>query len=346
MSVKKKFSHLGFSILFYVVFSNILSVVVVAAAMFIYIFVNYFSYLSASPQTSDGLNMELYMQLIEQFRTNTTLTTLITMCSGYLIAVPISIIILNAPATRDLLPLKGMQFMTPEEKAQGRKLTPGEFFRFIMYMFPLGIIGSLIGQILAVIMGSITGQDMTDVLSSTLTNMSLPMVFLLSVVLAPIFEEIMFRYAVIGYCRRYGEWNAIIISAFIFGLIHTNVFQFFYAFALGIVFGYVYIYTRKLIYTIIMHCTFNFFGAFVPMLIDPNLSPSNTGSIIYSVIQYIVAIIGLIMLFFYVKKGSLLQNSPNTPIQDKFCKDSVLNVGMISLIIACIIITILLNFAI
>ena len=344
MTVKKKFSHLGFSIIFYLVFSNLISVVFTAIAMFIYIFIFLFKDMMAGHGDPGSIDMMQVALLIEQFRTNTTLTNLITMLSGYFIAVPLSLVVLNSRKFRDL-PLSGIQFYTPEEKANKRTLSPAEFGSFLLFMFPLGIIGSLIGNILALIVTAITGQQMTDLLSSTLTSLSVPMIFILSVIFAPIFEEIMFRYGVIGYCRRWGEWNAIVVSALIFGLIHTNIFQFFYAFALGIVFGYVYIYTGRLIYTIIMHITFNFFGAFVPILIDPTLSPSSMGTMIYSVIQYVVAIIGLILLLLYVRKGNLLKTSPGAPIQGKLSKDSILNPGMISLIIVCLIITVILALA-
>ena len=344
MTVKRKFSHLGFSIIFYLAFSNIISLIAVFIAMIAYAVISYFTVASAVPEYSGDASVALIMSAIDSFRANTTLTNLVTMFSGYFIAVPLSLVVLNSPKFRDV-PLKGLQFFTPEEKAQKKNLSPAEFGSFLMFMFPLGIIGSLIGNLLALAMTAITGQPVNDVLTDTLTGLSMPMVFILSVVMAPIFEEIMFRYAVIGYCRRYGEWNAIIISALIFGLIHTNVLQFFYAFALGIVFGYVFIYTGRLIYSILMHVTFNFFGAFVPMLIDPELSPSNMGSMIYSVIQYIVAIIGLIMLILYVNKGSLLENSPEAPIQSKVSKDALLNPGMISLYVVCLILTVLFAFS-
>ena len=344
MTVKKKFSHLGFSIIFYLAFSNLVSFIAVFIAMLVYALVTYLTVASAVPEYSGDARIELILSIIDTFRNNTTLSNLITMISGYFIAVPISLLVLNNPKFRDV-PLKGLQFFTPEEKAQKKTLSPAEFGSFLLFMFPLGIVGSLIGNLLALGMTAITGHTVNDVLTNTLTGLSTPMVFILSVVMAPIFEEIMFRYAVIGYCKRFGEWNAIIVSALIFGLIHTNVFQFFYAFALGIVFGYVFIYTGRLIYSIIMHVTFNFFGAFVPILIDPELSPSSMGSMVYSVIQYVVAIIGLIMLILYVQKGNLLENSPEAPIQGKISKDALLNPGMICLFIVCLILTVLFSFS-
>ena len=343
MTVKKKFSHLGFSIVFYLVASNLISAIAIMIAAFIYAFVYYFDAMVAASNGGPAIDFSQTAALIASFRSNSTLINLITACSSYFVAVPLTILVLNTPRFRDV-PLNGMQFSTPVEKTMQRNLTPGELINFLLFMFPLGILGSLIGNILALILGSITGQHLNDILTSALSNMSLPMVFLLSVVLAPIFEELVFRYAVIGYIRRYGEWNAIIVSALIFALIHENIFQFFYAFAVGIIFGYVYVYTRKLIYSIILHCTFNFFGAFVPILIDPSFSPTNKASIIYSMIQYIVAIIGFILLINYIRKGKLLETTPGAPIQGKLSKDAILNPGMITLIVVCLIFTVLLMF--
>ena len=49
-------------------------------------------------------------------------------------------------------------------------------------------------------------------------------------------------------------------SALLFGAIHTNFSQFFYALFVGIVFGWVYTYSGKLRYSMILHALFNAFG--------------------------------------------------------------------------------------
>ena len=138
--------------------------IAVSISMIIYALFVFFKLYANDPDFT-GDTVTMVMGIIEGFRTNTSLINLITMCSGSFIAVPISILILNAPKYRDV-PLKGFQFSTPEEKARTRNLTPAEFGSFIMFMFPLGIIGSLIGNILALLMSTITGQTMTDILSS------------------------------------------------------------------------------------------------------------------------------------------------------------------------------------
>ena len=75
--------------------------------------------------------------------------------------------------------------------------------------------------------------------------------------LAPIFEELIFRKLIIDRTRRFGELTSILLSSFLFGLVHCNVYQIFYAFALGLILGYVYMRTGNVILTIIMHVLIN-----------------------------------------------------------------------------------------
>ena len=68
-----------------------------------------------------------------------------------------------------------------------------------------------------------------------------------------ILEEFIFRKMVIDRIWQYGEKIAVVTSALIFALFHINLFQFFYALGIGLIFAYVYLRTGKLRYTIIMH---------------------------------------------------------------------------------------------
>ena len=103
-------------------------------------------------------------------------------------------------------------------------------------------------------------------MADTVSSVSLWAVFLFMVILAPIFEEIFFRKVVIDRLRRYGDLPAIIISGLVFGLIHGNFSQFFYAALLGMVFGAIYVHTGKLGYTIFLHMLINFMGSFYTAL--------------------------------------------------------------------------------
>lgn len=343
MSVKKKFSHLGLSIVFYLLISNLLGVIAVSIASAIYSFLYAFNMMASGELSSPSIDPRLAAEIAIRFTTeHSGLINLLAMVPSYFIALPLALLFLNSSKFRDIPSIGGFKFSTPYENSLKRKLTLAEFFQFFMMMFPLSIIGSMIGSGLAFIISSITGHSINDLLTSSLGTMSLPQMIILTVILAPIFEELLFRYAVIGYSRRYGEWNAIIISAIIFALIHTNIFQFFYTFLIGLVFGYVFVYTRRIIYSIILHMCFNFFGAAIPFMINPSLTENvtNPGVIIYTFVEYGLAAIGLVFLILFIKKGNLLKNTPGAPISGKFSKDTILNFGMISLIVVAILLTI------
>jgi membrane protease YdiL (CAAX protease family) len=63
--------------------------------------------------------------------------------------------------------------------------------------------------------------------------------FLYASILAPIWEEILFRGYVLRTLRPFGKRFAILSSAFLFGLFHGNLLQTPYALLMGLVLGYV-----------------------------------------------------------------------------------------------------------
>lgn len=93
-----------------------------------------------------------------------------------------------------------------------------------------------------------TPIDLTQFLLNTVT-----------VALVPAFcEEFLFRKTILSALSPYGEGFAIISSAVLFGLMHQNVLQIFYATMAGIVIGYVYLKTRSFLCVFLIHFTNNF----------------------------------------------------------------------------------------
>ena len=74
---------------------------------------------------------------------------------------------------------------------------------------------------------------------------------------APIVEEYFFRKLIIDKVASRGEGLAILASATLFGLMHGNLGQFFLAFLIGLLFGLVYIKTRNIKYTMMLHFMIN-----------------------------------------------------------------------------------------
>ncbi len=74
-------------------------------------------------------------------------------------------------------------------------------------------------------------------------------------VVGPIVEETVFRESILGELMRrgVGKWKAILISALSFGLVHINPAQVPFAFALGLVFGLIYVKTGNIVLTTLIH---------------------------------------------------------------------------------------------
>ncbi|NBR88021.1 MAG: CPBP family intramembrane metalloprotease [Verrucomicrobia bacterium] len=82
--------------------------------------------------------------------------------------------------------------------------------------------------------------------------------FFSGVVIAPLTEELVLRGIVLqGLLQRYAALPAVVISSAIFGLFHGNAQQAVAAFIGGCLLGYVFVQTRSLWVTILMHASHN-----------------------------------------------------------------------------------------
>lgn len=135
-------------------------------------------------------------------------------------------------------------------------MKPGLFFKLLLMCLPMMWAGSVFGSMLSMVLSN--GEATDRVADLAMQTNIWNVVFL--VILGPIFEEWMFRKQLIDHTRKYGEKTAILLSGLAFGLFHMNLFQFFYAFLLGVMFGYIYMRTSKLRYSTAMHMIINFNG--------------------------------------------------------------------------------------
>lgn len=78
-------------------------------------------------------------------------------------------------------------------------------------------------------------------------------------ILPAVFEEIMFRGVLQNVLTKWfkGPWAAILMTAFIFSIIHMSFYGFFVRFALGIILGLVFYYSGSLWLAIIFHFLYN-----------------------------------------------------------------------------------------
>lgn len=112
---------------------------------------------------------------------------------------------------------------------------------------------------------------------------------LYTVLLAPIAEELAFRGVSLSILeKQFGFVIANILQATFFGFAHLNFIQGVYAFAVGLLVGYIVHITGSLVTSILFHIAFNTAGLVVPGLLSGN--SFHTTSIVLVVSMYIIVL--------------------------------------------------------
>lgn len=172
----------------------------------------------------------------------------------YLIAFPIFILL-----------CRGVKRNTHAVKT---KICAKSFWVFIVTAEGVMLLGALIASLLSRLFDGMLGISSDSVIDGMLTSSNPWVVFVCVCILAPIFEELIFRKILIDRLSTFGDGIAIVFSAVAFGLFHGNITQFIYATAVGIILGYLYTLTRRIEYTVVLHAILNFLGGLVPMGVE------------------------------------------------------------------------------
>ena len=262
---------------------------------------------------------------------------LLTFAPLYLIAVPVGLLLLRK------VPVKPLE---KHSMKPGRCIVSAIICIFMMYAG--NILGTIITALLQLLPGISAGNP---ILGYATDNSIIPKV-LFMVILAPMIEEYIFRKQLIDRMHIYGEKLAVVTSAVMFGLFHGNLSQFFYAFALGLVFGYVYLKTGKLRYSIGLHMFINFLGGVVAPLFIEKIAVLDTietldmsalepvlpwllGFVAYAFVLIGLAITGLVLLCIHKRRISYTQAELELPKGSRF-KTVYVNVGMLLLVVSCV----------
>ena len=191
------------------------------------------------------------------------------------------------------------------------------YIRSIFAVFPVSIALSYFSTFLASIL---SGGEAENATIGRLVSDNNILAMIMVSVLAPIFEELVFRKLIIDRTRRYGEVMAIVYSALAFGLFHCNIYQFFYAFAMGIIFGYIYVRSGNIIMTIVMHMIVNTSTS----VLYP-LSPQ-----LLQYFQYVMSVLGTISIIYtIIKKDISFEKTKDEVIAKELSPIAFLNSGSV-----------------
>lgn len=264
---------------------------------------------------------------------STAYALLITMIPMYAIAMPLmALLIRTVPA------------VSPEKK----KMTAGQWILTFLMCYGGTYVSNYVGIILTQVIGAIKGSPVSNNMVEVATSSNILVNFFIMVICAPIAEELLFRKLLIDRTVKYGEATAILFSGLMFGLFHGNLNQFVYAFVLGLFFGFIYVKTGNIRYTILLHMLVNFLGSVVGVIIlnwlgdefinalsDTSLlmtyamdnMPKIMTYFIYIILLLGIAIAGIVLLIVNARKIHFQPGEVTIPKGKRF-STTVVNVGM------------------
>ncbi len=145
----------------------------------------------------------------------------------------------------------------PKAQIEKKRLGFGKFLLCVLIMYGLIFVGALIGLVFHGVLTIPFNNNESSKLVNLLINSNSFVRILIVGVIAPIFEELIFRKVLIDHVAPKGELVAILASGIMFGLFHGNFQQCFFACFIGFLFAYIYLKTGRVIYTILLHMTLN-----------------------------------------------------------------------------------------
>lgn len=213
---------------------------------------------------------------------------LISFFSMYIIALPAGALLLRIPA---------------QERNISDQLSAKKMIGFFFMMEGLAYIGNIMGTVLAMLFTGGNAQNSVMTLATGEGHILLKTVCL--VLLAPLLEEFVFRKLIIDSTLKFSEKGTVIFSALVFSLYHVNLFQLFYTFGIGLLWGYIYLRTGKIRYSYVLHVILNFQGIIVSGLvlkfsqIETLLITNDSAEIETLIIQNPEIIVGIIIYALY-----------------------------------------------
>lgn len=330
MSEEERKRHKGvFSKLCFVLLTNLLLINVLA-------FVGWWIITEYFPQYSESYNASLLMSSVIQ----------------YLIAFPIFIYMMKK---------------IPASAPQENKLSAKRFIKYVLISMFVMYVGNYLSTIVLTYIESLFNIVPENTLNTMMSNTDIVLSVAFVGIIGPIIEELMFRKLLIDRLTPYGDLIAIIVPSLIFGLFHGNLYQFFYAFFLGMAFSYVYLRSGKIIYSISIHMFINIFCGIFPsvimsmMDIEEFLELSMAGTLTDEYILANATPLVLLVVYEFVMLGMVfagvfmltrnLRNLRFNKGEVRFPKGTLLetvffNVGTVALITVCIILMAINTFSV
>lgn len=212
----------------------------------------------------------------------------------------------------------------------------------MLKIFPISIaaayILNMIATALSYLVELIRGTGIENPLESVLTNSNPWVNLLFVVIIAPIMEEIIFRRILYRKLIIFGPKVYVIFSSILFAAFHANLYQFAYAFVLGVIFAMLTHRSGTIRYSIIMHMAVNFSMGGLGSLLQS--LDNETILNYYSMFILGVVLLGIILgIRWFLKERKNYVFEPGTVIPPTK-REMYLNPGMILFLVLILLLTV------
>ncbi len=196
-------------------------------------------------------------------------------------------------------------YWTRTPTAMPISISPYYLFMIILMMVATYFIANYgIASVMSYLFPSQSDQlnDYFDVTS--LTGRGFILFFLVTCLVGPFVEEVMFRGLIYEALRKVlPVWPAVLLQALLFGAMHMNVVQGTFALPVGIVLGIIYARSNRLWLVVTLHVLCNAYSAVVnkfwPEISDFNFSTFTTSEIV--LFGVVLTVGGIVLIYAYRK---------------------------------------------
>ncbi|WP_280772272.1 CPBP family intramembrane glutamic endopeptidase [Salipaludibacillus daqingensis] len=120
------------------------------------------------------------------------------------------------------------------------------------------------------LLGIEPGSENTEMIVDMAT--AVPYMVIVVAIFVPIMEELVFRMVIFGSLfKRFGFWIAAVLSGLIFAIVHWDFEHILVYLAMGIVFAFLYVKTKRIIVPIIAHVGINSFVMLIQVVFGERL---------------------------------------------------------------------------
>lgn len=140
------------------------------------------------------------------------------------------------------------------------------------------------------------------------------LIYIFSTAVMPaLFEEFAFRGVVMQPLRKYGDWFAILMSAFCFAIVHANMVQIPFAFIAGVSLGYFCIKTKSIWTSVTIHFLNNLISVLFSVYFEKY---PNASVLIYYIATSALVLIGVVAMIVF-RKNCMVKTKKDATAMNK-----------------------------